>query len=70
MRVPNANAKLFNGGLVCTTEKPALSLGLEDGQSVYVELTDEQVLSIVEQGLYYLGRRARVIFARERLDAA
>lgn len=65
-RLPAVQTKMFNGSFVHTTDKPALSIGTEDGQSLWIELTDEQALDIVSQGMYYLERKARLIFARER----
>lgn len=65
-RIKEASPSVVTGRLISTTESPALSLALDNGENVWLEMTDEQVLTLVEDGIYYLGRRARVIFAQER----
>lgn len=65
-RIKETSPSVLTGRIISTTESPALSIALDNGENVWAEMTDEQVLTLVEDAIYYLGRRARVMFARER----
>lgn len=65
-RIKETSPAMITGRIISTTNSPALSIALDSGENVWAEMSDEQVLTLVEDGMYYLGRRARVMFAQER----
>jgi hypothetical protein len=59
VRLPNPTHEIRNISLIHTADRPAISIGTEDGQSFWFDLTDEQVWRLVGDGFYYIDRKAR-----------